>query len=186
VDASRLDAALEALTRGHYTVDLWTALELRRRSCQPAAGFNDVVLRRAAGARPVAIALGIEAELLARYSGDGLIVATAQGSTAYSFAAGGPIVSRALAAQVVTPLAPRATFNRPLVLSAGEFVELDSPMPASWTPEWPNPNRPARARGQVGNPLPGPSGTRRDFSGHFVCTHPRADESLLCIRSPRK
>jgi NAD+ kinase len=125
VEAFRLDAALEALTRGRYTVEEWGALELRRGSCEPAVAFNDVVLRRTAGARPVAIALRIEAELLARYSGDGLIVATAQGSTAYSFAAGGPIVSPALAAKVLTPLAPHATFNRPLVLSARESVEID-------------------------------------------------------------
>lgn len=125
VDTAGLDAALEALARGRYTVDVWGALELRRGSCEPAVGFNDVVLRRTAGARPVAIALGIGGQLLARYSGDGLISATAAGSTAYSFAAGGPIVSPTLAATVVTPLAPHATLNRPLVLSAGESVEID-------------------------------------------------------------
>jgi NAD+ kinase len=125
VDSSGLDAALEALARGRYTVDTWRALELRGGSREPAVGFNDVVLRRTTAARPVAIALGIEGELLERYSGDGLIVATAQGSTAYSFAAGGPIVSPVLAATVLTPLAPHATFNRPLVLSADESVEIE-------------------------------------------------------------
>jgi NAD+ kinase len=125
VDASGLDAALEALVRGRYTVDTWRALELRGGSREPALGYNDVVLRRATAARPVAIAVRIEGELLARYSGDGLIVATAQGSTAYSFAAGGPIVSPTLAATVLTPLAPHATFNRPLVLSARESVDIE-------------------------------------------------------------
>jgi NAD+ kinase len=125
VDSFGLDATLDALGRGHYTMDTWRALELRGGSPEPAVGFNDVVLRRATAARPVAIALGIEGELLARYSGDGLIVATARGSTAYSFAAGGPIVSPALAATVLTPLAPHATFNRPLVLSAAESVEVE-------------------------------------------------------------
>jgi NAD+ kinase len=125
VDSSGLDAALEALARGRYAMDTWRALELRGGSREPALGFNDVVLRRTTAARPVALALGIEGELLARYSGDGLIVATAQGSTAYSFAAGGPIVSPVLAATVLTPLAPHAIFNRPLVLSAGESVEIE-------------------------------------------------------------
>jgi NAD+ kinase len=125
VDSSGLDVALEALARGRYTMDTWRALELRGGPREPALGFNDVVLRRTTAARPVAIALGIEGELLARYSGDGLIVATAQGSTAYSFAAGGPLVSPVLAATVLTPLAPHATFNRPLVLSAGESVEIE-------------------------------------------------------------
>jgi NAD+ kinase len=101
------------------------ALELRSGAREPALGFNDTVLRRTGGARPVAIAVGIEGELLARYSGDGLIAATAAGPTAYSFAAGGPIVSPKLAATVLTPLAPHATFNRPLVVSAGEPVEIE-------------------------------------------------------------
>jgi NAD+ kinase len=125
VDASRLDAALDAVACGRYTMDLCGALELRSGAREPVLGFNDVVLRRTAGARPVAIAVGIEGELLARYSGDGLIVATAAGSTAYSFAAGGPIVSPKLAAKVLTPLAPHATFNRPLVVSAREQVEIE-------------------------------------------------------------
>jgi len=126
VDASELDAALEVLTCGRYKVDVWSALELRRASGMPAIAFNDVVIRRAAGAHPVAIALRIDGELLTRYSGDGLICATAAGSTAYSFAAGGPIVSPALAATLVTPLAPHATFNRPLVLSTDESVQIDA------------------------------------------------------------
>jgi NAD+ kinase len=130
VEASELDAALEGLSSGSSEVDVWGALELRRGSCEPAVGFNDVVLRRPTGAGPVAIALRIEGELLARYSGDGLIIATAHGSTAYSFAAGGPIVSPALAAKVVTPLAPHTTFNRPLVLSE-EIVEIDVLAPTS-------------------------------------------------------
>ncbi len=78
VDTSGLDAALEALTRGRYTVDTWRALELRGGSREPALGFNDVVLRRTAGARPVAIAIGIEGELLARYSGDGLLASSSR------------------------------------------------------------------------------------------------------------
>jgi NAD+ kinase len=125
VDVSGLDAALEALTAGRYTVEEWGTLELGREACEPVVAFNDVVLRRPAGARPVALAFHIEGELLTRYSGDGLIVATATGSTAYSFAAGGPIVSPALGAKVVTPLAPHATFNRALVLAARELVEID-------------------------------------------------------------
>jgi NAD+ kinase len=102
-----------------------------------AAGGDGTVLRAMHLAAPhdvpvLTINLGhlgyladVDAPRLARYSGDGLIVATAAGSTAYSFAAGGPIVSPALAATVLTPLAPHATFSRPLVLSAGESVEID-------------------------------------------------------------
>jgi NAD+ kinase len=52
VDTSRLKAALEVLTRGHYTVDEWGALELRGGSCELGVAFNDVVLRSDAPRAP--------------------------------------------------------------------------------------------------------------------------------------
>jgi NAD+ kinase len=60
VDSSGLEAALEALACGRYTMDTWRALELRG-SREPALGFNDVVLRRTTAARPVAILLASKA-----------------------------------------------------------------------------------------------------------------------------
>ena len=69
--------------------------------------------------------LGVDGDLFVRHAGDGLIVSSAAGSTGYSFSAGGPILSPRLMAIIVTPLAPHAAFNRPVVLSAGEPVTLD-------------------------------------------------------------
>jgi NAD+ kinase len=65
--------------------------------------------------------LRVDGDLFVRHAGDGLIVSSAAGSTGYSFSAGGP----RLMAIIVTPLAPHAAFNRPVVLSAGEPVTLD-------------------------------------------------------------
>jgi NAD+ kinase len=61
---------------------------------------------------------------MGRYRCDGLVVATPIGSTAYSYAAGGPVVSPLLDALIIAPLAPMAGISRPMVVSADEPVEL--------------------------------------------------------------
>jgi NAD+ kinase len=90
----------------------------------PVLCLNDAVLVRAAAAGIVTItATGRDREL-ATYSGDGVIVATPVGSTAYSLAAGGPLVSPRLDALILTPLAPHALSARSLVVPVDEGVEL--------------------------------------------------------------
>lgn len=80
--------------------------------------LNDVVFEKLARDRQVSLAVYISGRLFASYSADALIVATSTGSTAYSFAAGGPIVSPQLDALIFTPVAPHMTFDRSLVLAA--------------------------------------------------------------------
>ncbi len=59
-----------------------------------------------------------------RYRADGIVFSTPQGSTAYSLSAGGPIVSHAAEAVIVTPIAPHSFFNRSLVFGNGESINL--------------------------------------------------------------
>ena len=86
---------------------------------------NDVVLEKAARERlaHVAVRLG-DGGPFARYAADGVMVASPTGSTAYSFSAGGPIVSPRLDALLLTPIAPHMVFNRSLVLHPDEAVRL--------------------------------------------------------------
>lgn len=63
-------------------------------------------------------------ELFANYVGDGLIVSTPMGSTAYSFSAGGPIVARMTQALLLTPIAPNGVFDRSLVIAPTETVRI--------------------------------------------------------------
>ena len=60
-----------------------------------------------------------------RYAADAIVIATPTGSTAYSFSAGGPIVSPRAEGLLVIPVAPHSAFNRAIFLSAGEPVGLD-------------------------------------------------------------
>jgi NAD+ kinase len=86
--------------------------------------LNDIVLEKLARDRQVAVAVYIAGRLLASYSADGMVVATPTGSTAYSFAAGGPVLSPRMRAVVFTPVAPHMTFDRTVVAGADEPVAL--------------------------------------------------------------
>jgi NAD+ kinase len=86
--------------------------------------LNDIVLEKLARDRQVAVGVYIAGRLLASYSADGVVVATPTGSTAYSFAAGGPVLSPRMRALVFTPVAPHMTFNRSVVANADEPVAL--------------------------------------------------------------
>jgi NAD+ kinase len=91
----------------------------------PVPFLNDAVLVRDPRAGMVTIhAYRLDRDL-AVYTGDGLVVATPSGSTAYSLAAGGPIMSPRLEAMVLTPLAPHTLTLRPLVLPVAQGVSLE-------------------------------------------------------------
>ena len=87
--------------------------------------FNDVVLSRVPGRGQALLALHVDGQLLVRYASDGVIAATPAGSTAYSYAAGGPIVSPQTRAMIVTPDAPHGLFNRAVVLGAEESLGVE-------------------------------------------------------------
>jgi NAD+ kinase len=80
--------------------------------------LNDVVFEKVVRNRQASLALYVTGRLFAYYSADALIVASSTGSTAYSFAAGGPVVSPHVDALVFTPVAPHMAFNRSLILNA--------------------------------------------------------------------
>jgi NAD+ kinase len=86
--------------------------------------LNDVVLEKLSRDRQVSVGAYISGRLLASYSADALIVATPTGSTAYSFAAGGPVVSPRADALVFTAVAPHMAFNRSVVTAPDEIVGL--------------------------------------------------------------
>ncbi len=95
------------LTSGEFSRESYPVLEAELRfsdgTMTSERAFNDFVLERASG-QTVHLLCYIDGVLLNRYSGDGLIVATPGGSTAYSLAAGGPVVHNSVDGMIVTPL----------------------------------------------------------------------------------
>jgi NAD+ kinase len=86
--------------------------------------LHDAVLNRETIGRISKFSLSIEGRQIARFRGDGVIVATPTGSTAYSLPAGGPILDPALAADVVTPISPHSLTQRPLVVPSSATIGL--------------------------------------------------------------
>lgn len=78
--------------------------------------LNDVVVNKGTIARIVKLLLAVDGDTMAEMKGDGVILATPTGSTAYSLAAGGPIVSPAVNGIVITPICPHSLTFRPLVV----------------------------------------------------------------------
>jgi len=87
---------------------------------------NEITLTRGQTGRIVAMDAFIDGDLLNHYRADGLIVATPTGSTAYSLAAGGPLLSPKAQNIVITPICPHSLSNRSLVLTDHSVVELKS------------------------------------------------------------
>jgi NAD+ kinase len=126
VDSAHLEGALSTLATGDYAVETRTGLALA--PLEDLAGqiaYNDVVLTRVPGRGQAALALRIDGELLVRYASDGVISATPRGSTAYAFAAGGPLVSPRAQGMIVMPDAPHGLFNRAVVLSESEGLGIE-------------------------------------------------------------
>jgi NAD+ kinase len=85
--------------------------------------LNEVVMNQSAVARITDFELRVDGNFVAKYKADGLIISTPTGSTAYSLAAGGPILSPDVSGFVITPVASHALTNRPLVVKDTAIIE---------------------------------------------------------------
>lgn len=129
----QLEGALALLVEGSFTVEPHRGLRVRRldpdqrgaqEALDPSVAFNDVVLTRRSAPWTTSIDLEVNGERYGYYRCDALVVSTPTGSTAYSYAAGGPVLSPSLAGTVVTPVAPMAGIARSVVLAADDVVAL--------------------------------------------------------------
>ena len=115
--------ALSRVFEGEAVIEARCALEVtitdrsRGDAVSTHLALNEVVLEKIDFGHTVRLATSIDGEDVLTYSADGLIVATPTGSTAYNLSAGGPVLSPALRAMVVTPVAPHLSLDRSLVLT---------------------------------------------------------------------
>lgn len=111
VEEAHFDDAIRALAAGRYGVSRRTALTVRG-----VNALNDVVVSRGVTGHAIRLDFAVDGEPVTRFVADGLVIATPTGSTAYSLAAGGPVLMPASQSFVVTPVCPHALSSRPLVL----------------------------------------------------------------------
>jgi len=126
VEGRKLEGALTAMAEGRSTLESRSCLVVRGPGWETVA-FNDVVLARVPGEGMVDATLSVAGRRYGHYRSDALIIATPMGSTAYNFAAGGPVVSPGAAGVLVTPSAPLNGIDRTLVLGPHEPLHLSLP-----------------------------------------------------------
>lgn len=124
ITPATLTAALGRLARGDFSIDSRPALRLCLDESRDDLAFNDVALVRLPGQGFGTLRLGVQGTVFAAYRCDALVVATAMGSTAYNYAAGGPLVSPLAEVMCVTPVAPIAGPDRSIVVTPREPLEL--------------------------------------------------------------
>lgn len=129
IQTDQFDDALDKILRGEYTIQNRIQLEVivnDKDGVEKGRGhvLNDAVIARGFLLHVLTVDLLIDGDYVERLSGDGVILSTPTGSTAYSLAAGGPIVKPELAVFLVTPICPHTLHNRSYVVSEDSVVEI--------------------------------------------------------------
>jgi NAD+ kinase len=132
--------------------------------------LNDVAINKSALARIVEMRVSVAGLFVSNFRGDGLIVCTPTGSTAYNLSAGGPIVYPTMNAMVITPICPHMITNRPLVLPDELDIDITIVTPSEEQEIY------VTLDGQEGMPI-----TENDH----VCIR-KSQESVLLVQSPEK
>lgn len=130
VTIAEVEVFVQNLVRGEYRIDdrmmidgyIQTQEEKKR-----FYAFNDVVITRPSISHMVKVDASIDNVWFNTYRGDGLIIATPTGATAYNLAAGGPVMYPLTKAFIMTPLAPHSLTQRPLVFPSDFTIALSSP-----------------------------------------------------------
>ncbi len=108
---------------GNYCQEQRMVLQLTLREKQGFA-FNDCAINMGSAGRMIGISVYYGGNFVNKFVGDGIVVATPTGSTAYSLAAGGPVVYPTMSAFILTPLCPHTLAARPIILPAEHCIQL--------------------------------------------------------------
>jgi len=131
VPQESLEATLRRLQRGDFRIEDRMVLECRHNQDDGEKLFalNDVVIDKGGVARIIYLHLSVGEEFVCTYNADGLIISTPTGSTAYSLAAGGPILSPQMKAIIADPICPHTVTQRPMVFPHSETLKVKAESP---------------------------------------------------------
>jgi len=129
LSADRMHEGLDELLRGEFTVDERIMLQVQisngRDNLNESIALNDVTLSKGNTGRMIEFDTHVNSEPVGRTRGDGVIISTPTGSTAYALSAGGPILHPLLPAIVFAPICPHTLGHRPMVLDDSSIIELE-------------------------------------------------------------
>ena len=128
IGPENLEADLDKLSKGNYRTSVRMLLEARimhaGKEVKSMRALNDIFINRFDQPKLVSIKAWCGGEFITEFVSDGLIIASPSGSTAYSLAAGGPIVDPAVKAFLLTPICPHSLTERPLLLPCDKQIRL--------------------------------------------------------------
>lgn len=124
-----LENAVQRVLSGDYCLENRLMLEAQvvrgGQVVYEAVGLNDVAIAKGSFGRMVTNRVFVDDMYVDQYTGDGLLVSTPTGSTAYSLSCGGPIVSPHIEVIVLTPICPHTLHSRPMVIAANQEVRVE-------------------------------------------------------------
>jgi NAD+ kinase len=125
----QFDDAVADVAAGRFELEVRAMLDARvirdKNEYVKAIALNDVVVARGKQVRSIRVAVKVDGEPLIVYWADGLIVATATGSTAYGFSVGGPLILPASSTITMVPIAPHLSFGNAIVFDPQQVLELE-------------------------------------------------------------
>lgn len=124
IPVSEVYQSLEELLAGNYKVQHRLMMEGTSPQGESCFAINEMVVHRAQNPTLIDLSIHVDGTYLNTFSADGIIIATPTGSTAYSLAAGGPILTPELHALVITPISPHTISNRPIVLLPEKEIQV--------------------------------------------------------------
>ncbi|MGM0519872.1 MAG: NAD(+)/NADH kinase [Campylobacterota bacterium] len=124
INMDQLEQFLLDLNSNNYRIDNRMMVE-GSLNLNSFVAFNDIVISRKSISSMVSIEARIDGKLFNSYYGDGVIISTPTGSTAYNLSVGGPLVYPLTEAFIITPVAPHSLTQRPLVMPADFEIEFD-------------------------------------------------------------
>lgn len=120
-----LFGSFDAICHGSYHISQRLVIEGGIANTFSDFAVNEIAVHRGDQPNLIDLAIHVDGQFVNTFSADGILIATPSGSTAYSLAAGGPIVTPLLTALILTPICPHTISNRPIVFMPKESIAIE-------------------------------------------------------------
>ncbi len=125
INPENIEEFLDKFLKGEYRIDERMVMEIEHNQKKLYA-FNDIVISKEIIASMISIKVDTNESFLNTYRGDGLIISTPTGSTAYNLSAGGPVVYPLTEGFILTPICPHSLTQRPLILPSNFELKIET------------------------------------------------------------